>query len=157
MPYSEFFSFLSFLFQAQTAMMLWTVTWQHVWTYAAGTLRLALLLHGQCNLSLKDYCWFLAGRGNLCTRDQRQSCAHRLQHHWSYDPSRTTSLASWRSTKQPRCPRSRFEAAVPTTATPYGPDWIVQYGTSTGIKLLRLEGESWWENRCSGPRNAAWL
>lgn len=53
-----------------------------VWLYAAGRGRaltlgycsccglwLVLHLHGLCNLSLKDYCWFLAGRGNLCTRD----------------------------------------------------------------------------------------
>lgn len=62
--------------------MLWTVAGHCVWTYAAGRggalsvgycsccgLWLVLHLHGLCNLSLKDYCWFLAGRGNLCTRD----------------------------------------------------------------------------------------
>lgn len=32
-------------------------------------LRLVLHLHGLCNLSLKDYSWILAGRGNLCTGD----------------------------------------------------------------------------------------
>lgn len=59
-----------------------TVVWYCVWMYVAGRggaltlgycsccgLWLVLHLHGLCNLSLKDYCWFLAGRGNLCTRD----------------------------------------------------------------------------------------
>lgn len=114
---------------------------------------LVLHLHGLCNLSLKDYCWFLAGRGNLCTRDLCQGCGHRLKHYWSWCPSRAMSLTCWLSYHS-TASLSTLSVWNCTSLTVWlpGADWNVNRKQTAG-PAGELRRERWVGKQMFWPQN----